>query len=281
MNLYAATTILFLSSAQAQQIQSPTAALTTYVPTEGSAEAIQIQPMNSLSMSMQTAQVIEAFGYGSKSSKTGGHGYGGYGAYDSKSAKKGSGYSSGSSAKGGKTGGSGDGYGSGSDSKSAKGGHGGYGGYGGYGGGGYGAAIEVPLQQSTFEIDETSATPAVEAKGGKTGGSYDGDSYGDSKSAKGSGYGSAKSGKGGYSAVASTVEVEETSAPDVPVPDVDIDEIVGYLSSFLVGLLDDVEGQADADKPAAFNIDAIYDAIGHFLNGYGSKSSKSKSGKRF
>ena len=277
MNLYAATAILFLSSAQAQQIQSPTPALTTYVPTEGSADGEQvaeaIQPMNSLSMSMQTAQIIEAFGYGSKSSKTGGHGYGGYGAYDSKSAKKGSGYSSGSSAKGGKTGGSGDGYGSGSDSKSAKGGHGGY---GGYGGGGYGAAIEVPLQQSTFEIDETSATPAA-AKGGKTGGSYDGGSYGDSKSAKGSGYGSAKSGKGGYSAaVASPVEVEETSASDVP----DVGEIVDYLSSLLAELLDD-EGQADAVKPAAFDLGAIYDIIDHFLNGYGSKSSKSKSGKRF
>jgi len=314
MNLYAATAILFLSSAQAQQIQSPTAALTTFVPTEGSADgekvvaeadsiyqsqlSMMLEATSPMSYQHNTAQIIEAFGgYGSKSSKTGGHGYGGYdaksakkgsgyggfgydsksakgsggvtqnrygltqnygaasiestkggngsaksdkgyGAYDAKSAKKGSGYSNGSgSAKGGKTGGSydGDSYG---DSKSAKG--------SGYGNG------------------------SGSAKGGKTGGSYDGDSYGDSKSAKGSGYGSAKSGKGGYSAVASTVEVEETSAPDVP--DVDIDEIVGYLSSLLTGLLD-AEGQADAVKPATFDIDDIYDIIGHFLNGYGSKSS--------
>jgi len=188
--LYAATAILFLSSAQAQQIQSPTAALTTFVPTEGSAdgEKVVAEALEATSMSMQTAQIIGAFGgYGSKSSKTGGHGYGGHG-------------------------------------------------YGGY--------------------DD------------------------DSKSAKGSGYGSAKSGKGGYSAVASTVEVEETSAPDVP--DVDIDEIVGYLSSLLTGLLD-AEGQADAVKPATsdFDMDAISDVIEYFLNGYGSKSSKSKSGKRF
>ena len=99
MNLYAATAILFLSSAQAQQIQSPTAALTTFVPTEGSADELVVAEALEATMSMQigpmslqhnTAQIIEAFGgYGSKSSKTGGHGYGGY---DAKSAKKGSGY---------------------------------------------------------------------------------------------------------------------------------------------------------------------------------------------
>ena len=259
MNIYAATAILFLSSAQAQQIQSPTAALTTFVPTEGSADGEQVaealkatssgQPSStpfaspsSLSSSMSmlnlnTAQIVQAFGgYDSKSSKTRGHGYGGYGyggydaksdkgygsaksdkggyGYDSKSAK-GSEYSSGypGSAKGGKTGGSG------------------YGGYG--GGGGYGAAIEAPLQQSTFEIEETSATPAV--------------------------------------------EVEETSAPEGP----DVKEIINTFMNLLTGLLDD-EGQADA-KPATFDfdIDAISGIIEYLLNGYGSKSSKSKSGKRF
>ena len=257
MNIYAATTILFLSSAQAQQIQSPTAALTTFVPTEGSNtndELVVIEELRPMSipdvMSLQTAQIIEAFGYDSKSSKTGGHGYGGYGygGYDSKSAKKGSGY--GSAAKGGKTDGSGDGgyraasiestKGGNGSAKSDKGGYGAYdaksakkgSGYGGYRGGGYGAAIEAPLQQSTFEIEETSATPAV--------------------------------------------EVEETSESDVP----DVDEIVGYLSSLLAELLD-VEGQADAVKPATVDMDSIYGIIKHFLNGYGSKSSKSKSGKRF
>ena len=255
MNIYAATAILFLSSAQAQQIQSPTAALTTFVPTEGSAdelvftlEALEAEA-TSMSIPHNTAQIIEAFGYDSKSSKTGGHGYGGYGGYDSKSAKKGSG---------------GYGYG-GYDAKSAK----GYGsakgdkGYGAYDSksakGEYGSAKSDKGGYGAYD--------AKSAKGGS--------GYGDSKSAKGSGYGvtQADGSVDAGSAAASPVEIEETSEPDVP-------DIVGYLSSLLAELLD-VEGQADAVKPASFDIGAIYDIIDHFLNGYGSKSSKSKSGKRF